>query len=130
MEWYVSARFFNRWFRSSLSRSVFCSIALWTEEKAKMGANSHNRHHHNSTSLRRLRILSKYSDTNTLDLEFSNNLLCPQRHTNFKKYLLTHFVDDCLSHLSNFRYFFFYCKSQKVLVVQRIILEIIRKLTY
>jgi hypothetical protein len=36
MEWYVSARFFHRWLRSSLGGSVFCSNALWFEKKEKM----------------------------------------------------------------------------------------------
>jgi hypothetical protein len=62
-----------------------------------MGADSRNHHNNNSTSLRSLRILSKYSNTNTSYLEFSNNLLCFQRYKNFKKYLLINFVNNGLS---------------------------------
>jgi hypothetical protein len=84
--WYVSARFFNSWLRSSLGRHVFYSNPLWTEKKANMGAHSCNHNNRKSTRLRSLRILSKYSYTNTSDLEFGNNLLCFKRYKNFKKY--------------------------------------------
>lgn len=77
--------------------AAFFAVTLFGLIKIKNGAHSRNRHHRNSTNLRRLRIFSKYSDTNNPDLEFGNNLLCHQRNKNFKKYLLINFVNDGLS---------------------------------